>query len=311
MKSASNPTAFCLTSGPGRTGDPAALLHGDLCGTLRPVRLLISIALLLSVSASDVLAQGRGRAAGASPASQRPPQPTTEQKYPAEQIARGESIFAERCSACHGRDAAGTERSGDLTRSSLVSQDSRGDKIGPIVRKGVPDKGMPPQTISDADLNAIVAFVHDRQTAAASQLGGRRAVDESDLQTGNAEAGRRYFETACSRCHSPTGDLAGIATRTKGLQLLQRMLYPGSGGGGAVKPAKVTVVADGKTFTGTLAYRDEFTIALNDADGWYRSWPVRQVKMTVDNPMSAHVEQLGKYTDGDMHDVLAFLQTLK
>jgi cytochrome c oxidase cbb3-type subunit 3 len=136
-------------------------------------------------------------------------------------------------------------------------------------------------------------------------------VDESDLQTGNADAGRRYFQAACSKCHSPTGDLAGIATRLRGLQLLQRMLYPGSGGGGAVKPAKVTVVADGKTFSGVLAYRDEFTIALTDAEGWYRSWPTRQVKATVDDPLAAHVEQLGKYTDDDMHDVLAFLQTLK
>lgn len=224
----------------------------------------------------------------------------------------GQSLFAARCGACHGLDATGTDGGADLTRSTLVSQDVRGDRIGPVVRSGRPDKGMPPQTATDADLAAIVAFVHDRQTQAAAQLGGRRAVDAADLQTGNADAGRRYFDRACSTCHSGQGDLAGIASRLQGLQLLQRMLYPGSGGGGAVKPPKVTVTTpDGRTTAGTLAYRDEFLIALTDADGWYRSWPTNRVKFVVDNPLSAHVEQLGKYTDDDMHDVLAYLQTLK
>ena len=67
----------------------------------------------------------------------------------------------------------------------------------------------------------------------------------------------------------------------------------------------------GQTVTGRLAYRDEFTIALTDASGWYRSWPASQVKFTVDDLLQGHVEQLGKYTDKDMHDVLAYLQTLR
>jgi cytochrome c oxidase cbb3-type subunit 3 len=276
------------------------------------VRIVASIAILLSLAAGPLGAQGRGRAAGASPASQRPPQPATPQSYPADQVKLGQSLFAARCGACHGPDATGTDSGADLTRSTLVSQDVRGDRIGPIIRSGSPDKRMPPQTATDADLAAIVAFVHDRQTQAAAQLGGRRAVDAADLQTGNADAGRRYFDRACSTCHSGQGDLTGIASRLQGLQLLQRMLYPGSGGGGAVKPPKVTVTTpDGRTTAGTLAYRDEFLIALTDADGWYRSWPTNRVKFIVDDPLSAHVEQLGKYTDDDMHDVLAYLQTLK
>jgi cytochrome c oxidase cbb3-type subunit III len=63
--------------------------------------------------------------------------------------------------------------------------------------------------------------------------------------------------------------------------------------------------------TGKLAYRDEFTIALTDASGWYRSWPIDAVKLTVDEPLQAHVDQLAKYTDADMHNVLAYLQTLR
>ena len=68
---------------------------------------------------------------------------------------------------------------------------------------------------------------------------------------------------------------------------------------------------DGQVVSGTLAYRDEFTISLTDANGWRRSWPANQVTYTVDDRLQAHVEQLGRYTDGDMHDVLAYLQTLR
>jgi len=140
-------------------------------------------------------------------------------------------------------------------------------------------------------------------------------VDAGDLQTGNADAGRRYFDTACARCHSATGDLKGVAARYEGLPLLQRMLYPGSGGRGAgpaPKPPAVRVTQrDGQVVTGTLAYRDEFTISITDPNGWRRSWPTSQVTYTVDDRLQAHVEQLGKYTDGDMHDVLAYLQTLR
>jgi cytochrome c oxidase cbb3-type subunit 3 len=271
---------------------------------------LATFIMLTGVTA--VLAQGRGQA---SPASVRPAPATAPQGYTQEQIATGRTRFAAQCGFCHGRDAAGGEGGADLTRSALVGGDVRGDKIVPLVRSGRPDKGMPAFTLSDADLTAIVAFIHDQRTQAAEATGGRRAVDVGDLQTGNADAGRRYFDTSCGRCHSPTGDLKGIATRYEGLPLLQRMLYPGSGGRGAgpaPKPPAVRVtLRDGQVVSGSLAYRDEFTISLTDANGWRRSWPTTQVTYTVDDRLQAHVEQLGKYTDGDMHDVLAYLQTLR
>jgi cytochrome c oxidase cbb3-type subunit 3 len=257
--------------------------------------------------------QGRGRG---SPASQRPPQSVTPQTYPAEQVKAGQPIFAAQCGFCHGRDANGGETGPDLTRSQLVAEDVRGDKIIPVIRNGRVDKGMPPFNLGDTDLAAIVAFIHDAKTKAESLVGDRRTVDVSDLQTGDAEAGKRYFNGAggCATCHSPTGDLAGLATRLQGLPLFQRMLYPtGRGrGGSAPRPAKATVtLPSGETVSGRLAFRDEFTIALIDDAGWHRSWPAARVKYTVDDPLDAHIAQLGKYTEKDLHDVLAYLQTLK
>ena len=102
--------------------------------------------------------------------------------------------------------------------------------------------------------------------------------------------------------------------RHQGLTLLQRMLYPSAAGRGSSGRAPQTVTVtlpSGQAITGRLAYRDEFTIAITDAAGWFRSWPASQLRFTLDDPLQAHVEQLGKYSDDDMHNVLAYLQTLR
>ena len=261
-------------------------------------------------------ASGQGRGAGESPASKRPPATVTPQTYPPEQVRAGEMRYLGQCGACQGRDAGGTERGPDIIRSTLVAQDVRGDKLGPLIREGRPDKGMPGSNLSASDIAAIVAFIHDTKTKAEALGGGRRTVAVEDLQTGNAEAGRRYFNGAggCAKCHSPTGEFAKIGSRYQGLALLHRLLYPGSGreaGPAPARPTATVTTRDGQVVTGKLTSLDEFTILLTDANGWPRSWPVKQVRITIDNPLQAHVEQLGKYTDKDMHDVFMYLQSLK
>jgi cytochrome c oxidase cbb3-type subunit III len=274
----------------------------------------LRVAVVLALGLAAVVTVRAQERSQASPASVRPAPPATPQTFSREQVEAGRTRFAAQCGFCHGRDASGGEGGTDLTRSDLVGADVRGDRIGPVVRNGRPEKGMPPFALPDPDLMAIVAFIHDRRSEAATAAGGRRAVDVADLRTGNAEAGKRYFDSACSRCHSATGDLAGIGTRYQGLPLLQRMLVPGSGrdsGPAPTPPAVRVTLRSGDVVTGTLAYRDEFTIALTDAAGWRRSWPTREVTVAVDDRLQAHVDQLGKYTDGDMHDVLAYLHTLR
>jgi len=199
-----------------------------------------------------------------SPASQRPPKSLTRQSYPIEQIRAGELRFVAQCGFCHGRDAAGGETGPDLTRSKLVAEDNRGDKIEPLVRAGRAEQGMPAFRLSDAELAAMVAFIHDQKTKADAEGGGRRSVDSADLSIGDAAAGRLYFNGpgGCSACHSATGDLAGVASRYEGLKLLMRMLYPREG----AAPA---------------------------------------------DALAAHFDRLGKYTDDDMHNVYAYLVTLK
>jgi len=219
---------------------------------------------------------------------------------------RGGPVFLQQCAFCHGRDAGGGEEGPDLTRSKLVAADTGGNMIASVIRDGRPEKGMPRFILSEADLGAVVAFIHDQKTKAEALVGGRRGVDVADLQTGNADAGKAYFSAKCASCHSPAGDLAGVATRLEGLKLEERMLYPKGA------KAKVTVtLASGERVTGELAYQDEFTIGLRDSARHYRSWPASKVKFSIDAPAEAHVELLARYTDDDIHNLMAYLQTLR
>jgi cytochrome c oxidase cbb3-type subunit 3 len=222
--------------------------------------------------------------------------------------AAGQALFQQNCAFCHGRDAQGGETGPDLTQSRLVRADRTGDEIAKVIHEGRPDNKMPAFNFSAQEIYSIIAFIHARQAEAGAHPGGRRGVSIADLQTGSAAAGKRYFEGVggCNKCHSSQGDLAGIASRFEGLELEERMLYRRDA------RSRVTVTTPGgETISGVLAYRDEFMIALRDASGVYRSWPVNRVRSTVDAPIEAHVELFIKYTDDDIHNLMAYLQTLR
>jgi cytochrome c oxidase cbb3-type subunit III len=265
---------------------------------------LLPALFLLTLVAADAQ-EPTPAAPAASAAKPAAPVPKT---YPQSQVQAGRDIFRQDCSFCHGRDAGGGETGPDLTRSKLVTQDVDGDKIGPVVRSGRPDKGMPPFDRSEDQIANLVAFIHTQQIRALTRTGGRKGVEVADLQTGNVEAGKKYFVGAggCAACHSATCDLAGIASRYKGLELEEQMLYPKHA------KSKVTVTpASGQGIAGTLAYRDEFTVALIDDSGTYRSWRTGDVQYKVDDAVNAHVEMFPKYTDDDIHNLMAYLQTLR
>ncbi len=274
---------------------------------------------LMIAQAPAPINQAKGKAAAkapprnpsASPASRPIPQTSVAQTYPDAQIKTGESRFSAQCGFCHGRDAAGGETGPDLTRSELIAADNRGDKLIPLLKAGRPDKGMPSFNLNTADANAIVAFIHSQKTKFESLGGGRRSVDPSDLATGNVDAGRTYFNANCSTCHSPTGDLKGIAGRYQGLALLQRLLYPTAGRPAPARPKATITLTSGETITGPLQTEDEFVLVITDAAGARQTYNKKSVTFKIDDPISAHFAQLSKYSDTDMHNIFAYLDTLK
>ncbi len=220
--------------------------------------------------------------------------------------ARGKGDFAANCSFCHGALATGSEQAPNLLRSPLLFQDKNGDVLVPFIKGGRPTLGMPsfaslpPQQLSD-----IVAFLHARLL----ETRGRRRLPETALLVGNATAGQAYFNGAgkCGTCHSPTGDLAGIGAKDQPLALTTAFLTP------PAKPLRVTVaLPSGKTISGKLEYLDEFTVSMTDSAGSYHSWPRDHVKsVAVVDPLAEHKQLLKVYTDKDIHDLLAYLVTLK
>jgi cytochrome c oxidase cbb3-type subunit 3 len=225
-------------------------------------------------------------------------------------VQRGQSAFRRSCAVCHGTDALGGGGP-NLVQSSLVRHDENGNLIAPVIQDGRADKGMPAfPMIGSAEISDIVAFLHARVEVASvvSSEGLAGGYSLQQLLTGNSEAGKQYFYGAgkCSTCHSPTGDLAGIAKKYSPADLESELLYPSNDS----VTATVTLNS-GKQVQGKLLHLDAFYIAVLDQDGWYRSWPLRQAKVQVHDPLAAHFKLLSKYTDKDIHDVFAYLETLK
>ncbi len=224
-----------------------------------------------------------------------------------EAVARGKKEYQQACSFCHGVDATGS-RGPDLVRSAVVNHDTNGDTIGPVIRNGRPDKGMPPIPMTDRQIADVAAFLHDRALQALHSSHVPVDYPLEKLLTGNVSAGRAYFNGAgkCSTCHSPEGDLKGVATKYTPINLQSRFLYPA----GAPVTATVTL-RPGQQFSGRVVEQDEFNIAIRNAAGWYRSWPKRAVRVEVHDPLEAHRHLLSQYTDKDVHNLFAYLETLK
>lgn len=238
-----------------------------------------------------------------------------------EAVKRGQAIFVSTCGFCHGPNATGGAQGPNLVRSTLVLHDGgTGKEIGPVIHNGRPQKGMPAfPNITDAQISDIAAFLLGRTQAAANRM----EYSIQNIVTGDSKAGEAYFEAHCANCHSPTGDLAHIATRYEAVALQDRFLYPQTSNPfhqegpppdpRALKHVTVTLPS-GESYSGVLVRIDDFSVALRDASGEYRSWnygDVKGIHVEVQDPLEAHAKLLRQYTDTDMHNILAYLETLK
>ncbi len=274
----------------------------------------VAVALLAALGAPVpvVAGQQNDRDQRLYPALQRPPGDP-------EVVARGQALYGINCRACHGMDLRGGDLGGpNLLRSQLVLRDEAGELMGPVISDGQSGAGgsyMPPQPLSDEDLEAVVTYVHDVLGTASRQGGPPLGEElELDILVGDATAGRTYFVERCAACHSPTGDLEGIATRIARLQELQNTWVRGGGRNTERPPVTVTVtLASGERVAGRLERLNDFLVVLTDGDGRHRSFSRRgdTPRVEFDDPMAAHREMLPAYRDADIHNVTAYLVTLK
>lgn len=242
----------------------------------------------------------------------------------AEAALRGRKTYASACIQCHGTQARGGQGGSNILRSSTLLHDRYGNVLGPFLRKGHPVQGGPASsTYTDAQMADLSHFLRERFN---DTLRGSPVFTVQNVLTGDRAAGEAYFngDGGCRECHSPTGDFKGIGARFDPPGLQQRFLFPrpptrgprapaGPGGAAVGKPTTVTVTQGaGQSVTGVLVSLDDFTVAMRDPNGVYRSWR-RTPDLTVvkHDPYAAHIALLDKYTDKNMHDIVAYLESLK
>ncbi len=235
-------------------------------------------------------------------------------------LDRGRKTYQANCSFCHGANAKGGESGPNLVRSIVVLHDENGNQIGQVVRNGRPDKGMPKFGLSDDQISDLAAFLRDQVRAAAL----RGTYQILNIVTGDPKQGEAYFNGKghCSSCHSVSGDLAHIASKMDAVDLQQHIVMPRETGRGRMEKGPVNekqaiiakvVLSSGQSVEGILDHIDDFEVALTDSNGEFRSFSrngdVPQV--TLHDPLQAHTDLLMKYTDSDIHNLTAYLVTLK
>jgi len=249
----------------------------------------------------------------------------TRKLAPPDVLARGKAVYGVNCTACHGADLRGGDQGGpSLLRSLAALSDQGGEVISPIIHGSRADRGMPSFNLSDSDSVAVAEYIHSVLAQVGRQARPPGAMDPSSINilAGNAPAGAAYFKANCAACHSVEGDLKGIAARFEDARDLQNAWWSGGGGGGfgggrgggGGKPSTVTVtLPDGRRLEGTLIHSDDFIVSFTTPDGtrhsFTRSGDVPQV--TIHDPYESHKKLALALTDNDMHDVTAWLATIR
>lgn len=240
-------------------------------------------------------------------------------------IARGRQSYTTNCAACHGPEGrGGGEGATDLTRSPIVTAPDAGSQLTAFLKVGRPERRMPPFALSDAEVADLAAYL--RSIAAPAGRGGGRSNVINAVVVGDAAAGERYFNGAgkCATCHSPTGNLKGIGSRLTAAEIQGRIVYPRDNGNYPPsfnsppnpREAPRTVVvttASGETLSGRLMWLTDFSVTLKDAGGVLRTIARNGDKpsVAVTDPLQYHLDHMRTLTDKNMHDLTAYLVTLK
>ncbi len=222
---------------------------------------------------------------------------------------KGESLYKQNCAACHGETARGAQGP-NLVRSVVVLHDEKENEIGPVIKNGRPQAGMPPfPQLSADDIHNISEYIKLQVEQAANRgIYNQIYAGSKNALRGDPNKGNEFFQAHCRGCHSAAGDLAKIGAKFPEASLMQsRFLWPAS-----KEPERATVsTPSGESVTGSIVKLDDFDVALRDSNGEYHYWPRSQVKVSVVDNLQGHRSLLPIYTDADIHNVTAYLETLK
>lgn len=228
--------------------------------------------------------------------------------------SRGRRLFAQQCSFCHGSNARGTGVAPDLTQVPIVRQDNgTGRVLASFLKHGLPSSGMPAfPDLTSSQVRYMAEFLHAETLAAAREA-------KLSIIVGSPAAGKRYFAKHCSSCHSVNGNLKGIAKRLDPMTLQARIVNPRAQGVlGAPPPQTVPIAVtirpqNGAPVSGQLLSESDFYITVRTRSGRCRTFlrHGNEPSIQIHDPLEAHMMLMRTISDSDLHNVTAYLESLK
>jgi mono/diheme cytochrome c family protein len=225
-----------------------------------------------------------------------------------EAAARGTAPYQQNCAFCHGPQARGAEGP-NLVVSDVVLGDDHGEHLVPFLKKGRPEKGMPAfPSMSDDQLKDISEFLHEQ----VEEVANRGTYHVLNVLVGDPAKGKAYVDANCVSCHSAT-KFDHIATKFRSPDQLQRgWVWPNRPADNSLDITATVKLADGSTVSGRVTQVSDFRITLTDSAG--KSHTIERVPgvmVQMKDPLEPHQELIKTLKNNDMHDVTAYLETLK
>ena len=237
-------------------------------------------------------------------------------KEDARAVAHGKQVYDAKCASCHAADLRGALPDGvNVLRSQPGLTDHGGDHLIPIMMGEDPEFTSHSILTNKQDASDVAAYMRSIYAQIGSQ--GRPpgdALKQPNILVGDAGKGQAYFQANCAKCHSAEGDLKGIGTKVAAPKMLQSTWLRGQRFGVSVPPTTVSITQVGKpAIDGSLIHIDDFLVTLKMQDGSVKTITRDGAvpKVVVKDPLEAHRTMLPKIKDTDIHDVTAYLVTLK
>jgi mono/diheme cytochrome c family protein len=222
--------------------------------------------------------------------------------------ARGGPLFQQSCAFCHGPQARGAEGP-NLITSDVVLGDDHGEHLVPFLKKGRPEKGMPSFSgMADDQLNDIAEFLHLQ----VEDVANRGAYHVLNILVGDAARGQTYVAANCMSCHTAE-TFAHIASKYRTPDQLQRAwIWPTRPPDNSLAITATLKTADGATISGRVTQVSDFRITLVDHDGQTHVIDREPgVEVALRDPLTPHDVLAMELKNDDMHNVTAYLETLK
>jgi cytochrome c oxidase cbb3-type subunit 3 len=305
---------------------------------------------LLTLAVMAIAGAADGRRVGAAPAQSPPPgiaalapsPPVGPPPDPAA-VARGTALYETtlNCAACHGvTGRGGPGNAPDVTKSALAMQPDNGRALAAFLRAGRVDKGMPAvPALTAAEAADLSAKLRSLGFAAAQvgQRGGGRGGrpgwpaaltgQQLSIVVGDPALGKAFFNGPvgrCSSCHSvvdgqpsAAANLAHIASKYPDPKALQNNMLLNRDSSWSPRTGKdVTATItyqDGRMLKGFLSSVSDFKVVIRDDNGTETvvARADGEPRVVLADRLQHHLDLLPKYSDNDIHNLTAYLVTLK